>query len=317
MERTHILGIGSVLVLAVIATNEAAIEFLWRYIAGPLITHAKGTTVTYSGVTAAEGYNVYNTSLYAVAFVGFIVGLDRLLDRWDIEGGQDLVIGMVPFVVMGGMLRVIEDTGAVGYPFNIPLITPLIYFLVAGIAVGCLYLSVVLVRKGRYDSCRRPLLLAGSGGIILTAALLAPTAIARFGSGAAPPEGIMAIIAITVAALLAAVGLGRKIASFVPDTFLNTRIGEIAVIAQVMDGAVTAGSLSFLGYGEKHVVSQYLIETLGTPYAFLGVKAAFIIAILAYLPEEDDRLSMLIMLGVIAVGMGPAVRNLTRTILGI
>lgn len=317
MERTHILGIGSVLVLAVIVTNEAALEFLWKYIAGPLITHAKGTTVTYSGVVAAEGYNIYNTALYAVGLVGFIAALNRLLDRWDIDDGHDLVIGMVPFVIMGGMLRVLEDTGTIGYPLNLPLITPLIYFLVAGIAVGCLYISVVLARRGRYDSYRRPLLLSGIGGIVITTFLLAPTALARFGAGTAPPEGIGIVILLTGAALLAAVGLRRRLAPLVPDTFLNTTIGEIAVIAQVMDGAVTAGSLAFLGYGEKHVVSRYLIETLGTPYAFLGVKAAFIIAILAYLPEEDDRLSMLIMLGVIAVGMGPAVRNLTRAILGI
>jgi uncharacterized membrane protein len=311
------IAAGSVLVLAVIATNEAAIEFLWRYIAGPLVTHAKGAAVSYSGVTAAEGYNIYNTALYAIALVGFIAGLDRLLDRWDIGDGQDLVIGMVPFVIMGGMLRVLEDTGTIGYPLNLPLITPLIYFLVAGLAVGCLYGSVILVRKGWYESYRRPLLLSGIGGIVITAALLAPTAINRFSAGTAPPAGIGAVLLITVAALLGAVGLQRYLGPKVPETFLNTTVGETAVIAQVMDGAVTAGSLAFLGYGEKHVVSRYLIETLGTPYAFLGVKAAFIIGILAYLPEEDDRLSMLIMLGVIAVGMGPAVRNLTRAILGI
>lgn len=317
MERKHLLVIGSVLVIAAISTNEAVIEFLWKYIAGPLVTHATGTPATYSGVVASEGYNIYNTSLYAVALVGFLAGLDRLLDRWDIDDGHDLVMGLVPFVIMGGLLRVLEDTGTIGYPLNLPLITPLIYFLVAGIAVGCLYISVKIARRGRYDSYRKPLLISGTGGIVVTVFLLGPTAITRFGAGTAPPDGIGIVLLITVVALLAAVGLRRKLAPLVPDSFLGTQVGELAVIAQVMDGAVTAGSLAFLGYAEKHVVSQALIEIAGTPYAFLGVKAAFIIGILAYLPGDDDRLSMLIMLGVIAVGMGPAVRNLTRAILGI
>lgn len=309
-------GAAVIAVLALAAMSETVTMFVWKNLWGPIVADAAEHPVTFNGVTAQKGYNIYNTVLYAAGLGLAVLGLDRLLDRWEVGENTGFVVGLFPLVVFGGLLRVVEDTGVVPFPFNTLIITPIIYFVVFLVGLGLL--KAALHRARRTDRDHTDVLLRMSTvSLIVPVVLLLPAFYDRLLQGVAPPEGILPVIGISAVAVAAGVGLQTYVAQFVPGSFLDSTVGRLAVVAQVTDGAVTATSLSFLGYGEKHVLSDAITQAAGTPYAFLLVKAAFIIGLLAVIDYEEDRFSMLVMLGVIAVGLGPATRNLTRAVLGI
>ncbi len=97
-----------------------------------------------------EGYNPVNTFTWAIVLGICLFGVFKLLNKLEVKITPRFIASILPFVLAGSSLRVIEDSPAdiVHPPYSYLLITPNIYFLVFAVTVGCLWLSIRLQKAG-------------------------------------------------------------------------------------------------------------------------------------------------------------------------
>jgi uncharacterized membrane protein len=91
-----------------------------------------------------------------------------------------------------------------------------------------------------------------------------------------------------------------------------------------LDAAATYRALDFFSYGEKHVLSNYLIEKAGTALVMFPMKAVAIGAILYILEvefrkdlEKDAILPGLLRAALLILGLSPGLRDLFRLVMGV
>ncbi len=91
-----------------------------------------------------EGYNPVNTFTWAIVLGICIFGVFKLLNKLEVKITPRFIASILPFVLAGSSLRVIEDSPAdiIHPPYSYLLITPNIYFLVFAVTVVCLWLSI-------------------------------------------------------------------------------------------------------------------------------------------------------------------------------
>lgn len=319
MDKTEKgIWIGAVGILAglVVASflSSAVQMFLWKYLWGPIVADAQNQTVAvYKGVEAARNYNIFDTTFYAALVALSAFGVYKLFDKIDIEIDRGLIFSLIPFVIFGEFLRVVEDASIVSYPYSIFLIFPVSAFLILLLAVGIIYISKRYQDKGVIESYQTP---------VLYSSVFASTAVAAvllwhgftYGFG----SGLVGLILTPLIALAVFIFIQSFLGGIWPETFLNSGVGMLATAGHVIDGSVTSFSISSLGYVEKHIVASMITESFGTVYSFLAVKVAVIFAILWAIEKEGDReFKLLVLLFIIAVGLGPGVRNFTRAFLGV
>lgn len=297
-------------------------QFIWQYFWGPVTADAAGQTVHHNGVPAQPGYTLVNQIGYGLIAGYFLLVLVTVLRRFDVGGERNVVLYLVPFIVGGGMLRVVEDvatqTALVNPPLQYLLISPLIYFLMAAIVFVVLLLGVYLERRDMLTDYRYALLFGGSAFLVAVLGVIVSAAdVAVWWMGPAVLGGAAVILAVYA-------GLLQYTAGSVPQAavLLNTE-GLLVLYGHLVDGVSTALALDLLDMHEKHPVARTFIEYTGSPYAFIGLKLV-VLSIILYVMYEDEDLRTddpiffnLILIGVLAVGMGPGIRNMTRATFGV
>ncbi|MDY6766026.1 MAG: DUF63 family protein [Candidatus Nanohaloarchaea archaeon] len=313
-----LLGGGAAVLLAV--GGAAALfpsivydRFLWKYLAGPVVADALNqATATFHGITAHRGYSAVSITVYAAVLLYGVGLLVHVLDRFEVMFDERMVASFVPFMVFGGLLRVVEDAGLVPFPWNAALISPVIYVVLTVVGIGMLVFSLHSAAAGWTGSYHRPLQLGGAAAAAVVLLVLGATGI--------PPERASLLpVLLGVPAAGIAVGLGAQAvaARLQPGTFLDTGIGRLATASQVLDGAVTVVIITFLGGSEKLPLSGFIIDTIH-PVAFPAVKLGVALLFLgAVETEEADTMTALMLLVLIAVGLGPGTRNLARAVFGV
>jgi uncharacterized membrane protein len=126
-------------------------QFIYRYFWGPVVADKEGGLV--DGIR--EGYNVYNTIVYALFLAIALIAMYRMTKRLKIEVDLFLILSSLPLFFFGGVARVLEDAnlfhGSVQYFF----ISPLIYVVVTLIFVGACATGLVIKRNDRLWSPSR------------------------------------------------------------------------------------------------------------------------------------------------------------------
>ncbi len=100
-------------------------SFLWKYIWGPVVADAEGRSV--DGISA--GYNVVNTLVYASAMVIALLGILEIFKRYKINMDRKLITSLIPWIILGGTLRSLEDAGFFSTSISPFFISPVIYFV--------------------------------------------------------------------------------------------------------------------------------------------------------------------------------------------
>ena len=96
----------------------------------------------------------------------------------------------------------------------------------------------------------------------------------------------------------------------------------LAVAGQILDGIATAIGLEYLGYSEKHVLSDKIIQLFGNAFGFSLIKIILAGTILyffsiANFEHRQRHLRLLIGLAMMVVGMAPGLRDVGRAALGV
>lgn len=278
------------------------LSFLWRYFLGPIVADAKNIEVaTWKGVESTVGYNIFNTFAWSLLAIMVLYGFYRLFERLEIEFDLETVLYSVPFILMGGLIRFIEDTGAIPFPVSIIAITPLIYIFIA-----LLYLSALAISyRFRRDSIDRYIGLIG-------AALLIPVFV--ISSLRALELGFN--YGFLVYSIIFPLLLTSVFYIYLRKSSFNTLLYGIAGFSQFFGGAVSMLSV-IQGGTQKQLLAQYSTQIFGAP-GILIVKIGIVVAALYLLKDIDDvRTEALVLLALIAIGLGTGLRVMMRASTGV
>lgn len=263
-----------------------------------------------------QPYNVVDTITYALVLILCIYIIYRWLSRSSIiRIDRDFILCTLPFVVMGGLLRVVEDTGMITSDWQFLLVTPLIYFVMFLYTAGALVISATLQNYGVLRDYHKPYLIAGIAGAAATLGVLLAFGA---GNGILSVQVFAAIMAMAVAATLAVYGAMRYLLKW---TYVGDPLYLSLLFGQLLDASATSYGIDLhpLQYTEVHVVGSHLIAWTGTAFSMFPLKLLVLfpgIYILERFRHEGaEALWHLILLAMITVGLAPGIRDMMRMVL--
>ena len=341
-------------------------HFLWQYFWGPVYADAKAASCAvmtdgdpeplYEGCSAAiesgaivaePGYTIVSEVGYMLVLVYMLVGVYLLLERLNIVDDPNLYFAFVPFMLLGGALRVVEDgtDRAVGvgvdplvqYPLSSLIISPVIYGTVFIATLVSLLACVELDRRGVVDSYYRTTAGIGVALVTLTMAYLTMGALTTDYSTLYPS---VLVVTVVIASALS-YGLYWLFENYAPEANSGTgTIGLLVIWGHAIDGVANVLLADWLDainvpltYYPKHPANAFIIATtealqpagltaaIGTSWPFLFVKLGVASAVVWLFSDrfldESPRYSLLLLIAVTAVGLGPGTRDMLRATFGI
>jgi uncharacterized membrane protein len=315
-----------------------------------------GGTVSYLGSADAcaaapepvayPGYTLVSEAGYVITLLLALIGVVFLLRRLEIGGDRRFFFALVPFMFFGGALRVVEDANdavpaaeaLISYPLNTLVISPMIYFTVFFVTLAAVVATVYADRSGALDDYARPL--AGIGGalVALCVGYLLVLALIDVQNVAFYPQ---VTVVVLLGATAAASATWWLIENYEPEINAGTgRIGYVVIWGHAVDGVANVVGLDFmplLGAGRnlipKHPVNRAIVEVTGSAlpesvlavtgdaWPFLLVKLVAATAVVWLFDdevfEESPRYTLLMLVAIVAVGLGPGTRDMLRATFGV
>lgn len=339
--------------------------FLWRYFWGPVVADGHGVRCAVrtdgetvlldslgacqsaTGIVAEPGYTTVSTVSYGVVLLVAIGGVYLGLERYDIGDRPSFFFGLVPFMFLGGTMRIVEDaivaqpaaTDAIvpSFPATALLISPFIYFVVFGVTIASLFVAYRLAARGVVERYEPTLAGLGAATLLLALGYLAYLAAHIPGASVSVP---MLVVTLGGATAVTAVVWGG-IERYAPSVNHGTgAMGAVVIWGHTVDGFANVLSLDWAdalgipaGYRPKHVVNRLIIDladavqpaevtaAIGTAWPFLLLKVGVATLVVwlfdEALFEESPRFAVLMLVAILAVGLGPGTRDLLRATIGI
>ncbi|MBX0324854.1 DUF63 family protein [Halomicroarcula sp. F13] len=304
------------------------------------------TAIEQGAVVAEPGYTVVSEIGYMVILLFMLVGVLFLLRRLDVGRDRELFFALIPFMFFGGVLRVVEDANdavpsgfdpLIAYPLNTLIISPIIYFTMFVIVLVALVGSVVPARREWVDSYRSPLTAIGTIVLGATIVYLLWLAIATEYVQLYPQITLITLLVATITTGGIWIGLQR----YAPTVNHGTGYIGLAVLwGHAVDGAanvILTNWATALGlpsnYFPKHPVNRAVIDitgqllppsitsVIGTSWPFLLIKLIAAVGVIWIFDEaifeESPRYAVLLLIAILAVGLGPGTRDMVRATFGI
>ena len=276
-------------------------EFLYKYYIDP--------------IRYGQPYTLVDTLTYALILIVAVYLVYRGLRRYKIAVDGELVLATLPFVVLGGLLRVVEDTGMITSDLRFLLITPLIFFTVFVAAAVALFAGKFAENAGLIDRYSR--VYAGVG---IAACIAAGGALVWFGlTETRIALDVLAVIlglaVVTSLALWAFLVYGLK------WSYASNILYKLLIFGHMLDASATSYGIDIhpVHYVEQHVVGSALIDATGTAFSMFLLKIAVLVPAVyvleMYRQEGNPDLWHLILLAMIVVGMAPGIRDMVRMVL--
>lgn len=263
-----------------------------------------------------QPYNAVETLTYALILIAAVY----LIYRWFKKSGFPLdgpfVMATLPYIILGGVLRVIQDSRMIQSDLQFLIVTPLIYFVIFFYTVTILVISHYLEKQGL---CNRYLRVYAGVGIfsvfcvvlVLFAWGMTHTRIDLF---------VLAVIPLmaTVATLLVFACMRYVLHwQYVADPLYITLL-----FGQLLDASATSFGIDLhpsVQYIEQHVVGSALIEWTHTAFVMFPLKLVVLFPAIyvmeMYRKEANPAFWHLVLLAMIVVGLAPGIRDMTRMVL--
>jgi uncharacterized membrane protein len=345
-------------------------RFLWQYFWGPVEADAQSARCAIrengavellydpsacnaarasDAIFAEPGYTLVSEVGYMVALVFFLVGVYFFLQEYDMVNELELYHPLVPFMLLGGALRVVEDAtdvavdnGAealISYPLNSLLVSPVIYFVLFLITFGTLVATNQLEDRGIIEDSYRTLGNVGVAMLGATLLYLAYLGVARDYVYLFPQMLALTVVLASGVAYVVWRFLERKWPEIIGAT---GAIGFFVLWGHAIDGVANVISADYIhaiglperfNYFPKHPANRFVIDVttafqpeslsavIGTSWPFLVIKMIVASLVLWLFTDEfideSPRYALLLLVAVTAVGLGPGTRDLLRVTFGI
>ncbi len=253
---------------------------------------------------AQSGYTVVQTVVFGILLLVAIYLIYALfLKKIDTEIDKGFVVAMVPFLLLGGVLRSLGHGDAeifTGFWFN----TPGIHLLIAAYTVPSILLSQYL--DGNYDLSFVKWMWIFGGIPFLVCTYLAT--IVGF-----PNFEVFGYVPGLAAAVAAPLYL---VVRFLPKYLSRINYGILS--GHLLDASSTFIAVSFFGYTEKHVLPGFLVDLTGA-WVMFPLKLAVIWPVIYLLDDvvEDEELLNWLRVVVLALGLALGIRNMFTAAMGV
>ena len=269
-------------------------DFLQQYFVDPIVN--------------GSGYNVYNTAVYALLLIAAAFIVFKVLKKIGVKIDNNFLFGVLPFVVLGGLSRAMQDAGIVQ---SVWFITPLIYVTIFVVAFVSLITAKLLERLTKI-SYHKIWFAVGAAAVIF---FLVQVSV----KGVFALEAIAAIAAVWVIALVlikkAADRCSKKFPFLAMFTWENTAL----LAVHMFDATTTFVALTYFPYFEEHVLPSFLIGLFGPAIMFV-LKFIVVGAVLYAIDKElkkDVQQRKFVKLVILILGLAPGLRNFFRLIMGV
>ncbi len=265
-------------------------------------------------ITQGTGYNMYNTIVYGVLLLLGAYAVVKLVRRLGVSMDRQLFNAVLPFIVLGGILRALEEfarlTGVGLLPPSPLFLTPGIYLLTAVLAISSLMIAVSL-RGAEYPR----VMLAIGWAISLGASLLVLSDLALVASGGVADTSLR--IGLFLKIVLLATGLTFIGILILKRLQMGSRENALIFGGFAFEAAAVATAVYSLSYSAEQPVTQALLSI--SPLFYPIFKLGLILGIIYYIEgvpkaEEAHWLSKLIIL-VLGVPMG--IHNSLQILMGL
>jgi len=262
-----------------------------------------------------QPYNIVDTLTYALILILAVYLIYRWLNRTGFPVDGKFVLSTVPFIVLGGLLRVVEDTGFITSDIRFLLITPLIYFVIFFYTVVALILSQKLERAGKIASYHTVYAGIGTLGCIISAVFLVWYGLTY------SQVAVSVLLIILVLAIVTSGAVWAFMRYVLKWEYASDPLYCVLIFGQLLDASATSYGIDLhsIVYTESHVVGSALIEWTGTAFSMFPLKLAVLFpavyVLQQYRKDAPPILWHLILLAMIIVGFAPGIRNMFRMVL--
>ena len=273
-------------------------------------------------IRMGQPYNIVDTLTYAVILVIGVYLLYRWMSQstWLSDIGFKIDTGFIlatlPYVFLGGVLRVVQDTGMIKGDLQFLLVTPLIYLVLFFYTITMLFLSRFITLQGLTKNF---LTFYTFAGIIST--FIVSLVLLAWGINNAHVDlfvlSIIPLMAITATLLVWACMRYVLIWKYVTDPLYLTLL-----FGQLLDASATSYGIDLhpsVRYIEQHVVGSGLIELTHTAFVMFPLKLVVLFPAIyimeLYRKEANPAFWHLVLLAMIVVGFAPGIRDMTRMVL--
>jgi uncharacterized membrane protein len=269
-----------------------------------------------------QPYNIVDTLTYAVILVLGVYLLYRWMSQstWLSDIGfkidTSFILATLPYVVLGGLLRVVQDTGMITGNLQFLLVTPIIYFVLFFFTISMLFLSRYITLQGFTQNFLTFYAFAGIMSTFVVSLILL-----AWGINYAHVDlfilAIIPIMAITATLLVWACMRYVLCWKYVTDPLFL-----ILIFGQLLDASATSYGIDLhpsVLYIEQHVVGSGLIELTHTAFVMFPLKLVVLFPAIyimeLYRKEANPALWHLVLLAMVVVGLAPGIRDMTRMVL--
>lgn len=263
-------------------------------------------------VYTSEGYNIYNTLVYGALLLAGAYGVARLLGHLKVKMDERLFMAALPFVVLGGVLRALEEfariTGAGFLPVSALFLTPGIYLLVAFLGIASLIASVHL-RKLNYA----PTMAVTGWALVFALSPLLLYDLLLVYSGSIPEIVLRPSIFFLILVLAALVTIAG--ATLLRRLRMMHRENAVIFSGFALEVAAVTLAVYLLGYTAAQPETRALLSHGVYPFFKLGLIIA-IIHFVEKVPREDEAhwLSKLLLL---VLGLPHGIHNSLQVLMGV
>ena len=258
-----------------------------------------------------SGYTVFNTVVYTLILVIFILAIIKMFKRIEIDP-LSIIYSITPFVLIGCLTRALVDNGI--FPKTVFLITPGIYILVGMATILSLLFSVKLYELKDIDY--RYSLFAIGLFLLIPILFFIPQ------GNVMPILHIFSTWAVSALLVLTLMIAGAKIfknhSSIVK--LCSDKINRAIVLVHLFDASTTFVGVEIFNYYEQHVLPNALNQLFDTPYVTVfPMKLIVILGVLYIIDQyfDDETIKSLLKLAVFVLGLAPGMRNFLTLAIGV
>jgi uncharacterized membrane protein len=283
-------------------------EFIYKYYIDP--------------VKYGEPYNVVETLTYAIILVLCVYLLYRWMSQssWLSDIGLTIdgpfVLATLPYVILGGVLRVIQDTGMITGDLQFLIVTPPIYFVLFFFTIGMIFLARFLKLQGLIKNFNAFYAGAGCVAVVIVTLVLAAWGITH------TRIDLFVLCIIPLMAITATAVIWAFIRYVLKWTYVTDPLYLVLIFGHMLDASATSYGIDLhpsVHYIEQHVVGSSLINMTGTAFVMFPLKLVVLFPAIyimqLYRKEANPAFWHLVLLAMIVVGFAPGIRDMTRMVL--
>ena len=283
-------------------------EFIYKYYIDP--------------IRYGQPYNVVDTLTYALILVlGVYIFYrwlmsSRYLNRVRLTVDTAFILATLPYVVLGGVLRVVQDTGIIQGDIQFLLVTPLIYFVLFFFTLGMIFFSRYLQAQGVVKNFLSVYAFAGTMSVFTVVLILAAYGITT------TRIDLFILFIIPLMAVIATALLWAFMRYVLSWKYVDHPLYITLIFSHMLDASATSYGIDLhpaLRYVEQHVIGSNLIEWTHTAFVMFPLKLVVLFPAIyvleMYRKEADPDFWHLVVLAMIVVGLAPGIRDMTRMVL--